>query len=460
MEASLVILLLLSLSVFAIVMEHRFGFEKIIYEKYNVSRTWYIPVISLAIAIFISVISFSNLFSAFIDKIDIIVLIFSFGLMAEGLRESGFFKYIAYKVVYYCDGNVSKLIMLSFVVTSVLTLLTSNDIVIIVLTPIILEICFKAEIKNTKIILLPQFVAANTLSMGLLIGSPTNIIISEELNIGFFEYIQLMFLPTFTAFVSSYLLLRFLVKRNLLFFKFKETYELPDDNPEPYITKPMKNWIGIFSIFLISVIFVTTFRFNLLYCAVPSIVISVIYWYNDENHPTVRDPIKRLPYGILFFGIVFFTFAEGFGQTHFVSQELIPFLETLWNENPYISSITGVFGTGIMVNIFNDLPASALIAELLSNMNLPKTGKTVVVQSTLLGLNIGAYITQIGALAGIIWFSQIKTYRDNYKSLSNSNNFNFPSRRDLVKFGLINFIIVGLISSLVLTIKLIVLIFI
>jgi Na+/H+ antiporter NhaD/arsenite permease-like protein len=48
--------------------------------------------------------------------------------------------------------------------------------------------------------LLGQFIAASTLSMGLLIGSPTNIIIVDAMEIDLFTYFSIMMIPAVTAF--------------------------------------------------------------------------------------------------------------------------------------------------------------------------------------------------------------------------------------------------------------------
>lgn len=460
----LLILALIVISVIAIVTDQRFEFEQKLRQKYGIDRDWWVPVIAFSTAVGFDIVSFSAVRFAFTDKIDIIALIFSFGIMAEGLGRSGFFTYLSYKVVDRCKGNSARLILYMFVMTSIVTLFTTNDIVVLVITPIIVEICYRAELENTKLILLSQFIAANTLSMGLLIGSPTNIIIAEEAGIDFFTYYALMILPALVAFGASLVLVDKTIQiaqsnRYALFgdMAFSSRHKLPDHNPEPYLTTQMRNWVVIFGGLVGSVAIVTLFDASLLWCAVPMIVIGLGYWYVSEEHEeSLKGPILRLPYGVFFFGMTFFVFAEEFSRTGLVGTQIIPALEVFFEGDPITVSLVGTFGGGILVNVFNDLPASALIAGIISELQFETfLNEIILVQGVLVGVNIGTYVTQIGALAGLIWFN---TLRNERKRLSETfpeldDRMVFPARMDLVRYGFLHFCFAGVVTGLFLLFK-------
>ena len=449
------ILLLTVASVLLIVNDHRTSLEQRLRARFGVDRDWWIPVVAFTVAVSLSLVGLPAIRAAFVEKFDIIVLIFSFGIMSEGLGASGFFRYIAYKIVALCEGNSTRLVLYMFTMTSVVTLFTTNDIVVLVLTPVIVEICFQAGIRNTKPILLSQFVAANTLSMGLLIGSPTNIIISEELGINFFGYLTMMLLPSIVAFASSFLLITLLIRATesdatTAFddLHIQSEYAMPAEVPEPYFTTQMRNWILIFVTFVVLVAVVTFLRVSLFWCAIPSMIIAIGYWYTSDEHeaPVVR-PLKRLPYGVFFFGMTFFIFAEAFARSPVVETVLIPFLQQFFADSPVRAGVLGVFGSGILVNVFNDLPAAALIANVLSRLEFSSfISRTLLIQSSLVGLNIGTYVTQVGALAGLIWFNQLRIQRakqrEHFPDLV--GEMSFPSRGDLVRYGILHFVFTGL----------------
>lgn len=459
MEALYLILLMIA-SIFLIVRDRRFSFERKLRTRYGIDREWWVPVIALFIAIALSFVEFSSIKVAFLEKFEIIVLIFSFGLMSTGLGKSGFFRYISYRIVEKSEGNTVRLILSMFALTSVITFFTTNDIVILLLTPIIVEICFQAEIQNAKLILLAQFIAANTLSMGLLIGSPTNIIIAEALEIGFFHYLSLMALPALIAFFTSltllYLTLK-LAKSDIGIFEgleYDRSYSVPEENPEPVFTSQMRDWILIFTFFVALVAVVTFMQMSLLLCAVPSILISLIYWHSSSKHSKdIRWPLKQLPYGIFFFGMTFFAFAEQFSRTGLLNDKIVPLIQSSV-ETP-LSAIGAVFTSGIMVNTFNDLPASALVAQTLPKLELTAAAETVLTQASLVGLNIGTYLTPVGALAGLIWFNRIREQVkiEEKENPEHAENIKTPERTDLVKYGALHFAFTGLSTGIFLAVE-------
>ena len=70
---------------------------------------------------------------------------------------------------------------------SVLTVFTSNDIIVLTFTPFICHFAKSARIDPLPY-LVSEFVAANTWSMALIIGNPTNIYLMSGTGISFLSY--------------------------------------------------------------------------------------------------------------------------------------------------------------------------------------------------------------------------------------------------------------------------------
>jgi arsenical pump membrane protein len=457
MEQGLYLILLMIAAIFLIVMDRRLPLEKKLRDRYGFDREYWVPVIALIVGLFSPLVEFSSLTTAFVDRIGVIVLILSFGVMSAGLGKSGFFRYIAYRGVEKGRGNTTKLLFTMFVATSVITFFTTNDIVILLLTPIMVEICHEANLENGKLLLLGQFIAANTLSMGLLIGSPTNIIVAEKVGLDFFTYLVLMIVPAATSFLASLGVLYLTIKASktsLPFFKdleVRETYNVPEDNPEPEFTSLMRDWLLIFGFFVATVAVVTYLKFSLLFCALPAVIISLIYWKRSDKHVTsVKQPLKQLPYGIVFFGLSFFTFAQQFSKTGLLNQKIIPGIQAY--ADTALAPIASTTVSGVMVNTFNDLPASAIVSQTLPKLELTEATRIVLTQSSLAGLNIGTYVTPIGALAGLIWFNRMR--QENRKR---DNKIRIPKRTDLIKYGFLNFVVATLITGTALILEKIIL---
>ena len=432
----------------AIVVDHRSKPEQHLRDRYGIDRDWWVPPLVLAVASALSLVSLDAAQTAVSEKSGIIALVLTFGLLAEGLGASGFFRYVAHRVVNRCAGDTTRLVVSMFLATSLVTVVTSNDIVVLVMTPIIVGICFQSAIQNTKPLLLTQFIAANTLSMGVLIGSPTNLIIADELGINFFEYTLLMGVPTLIAFLASYAIVRLTPRiaqsESILGFGFltvQQRYDRPETNPEPTITPAMRNWLLLFGTVVALVAVATYLHLSLFWCAVPGFVLALGYWARSVPEP-VTAPLTRLPYGIVFFGLTFFTFAEAFSRTPFMATQLVPLLEGAVSNQPSLVSLGGVIASGGLVNLFNDLPAAALIAQVLGQVQFESTAtKLVLAQASLVGVNIGTYVTQVGALAGLLWFNQIRIERRQLRKMNpaRESTMQFPTRLDLLRYGGLHF---------------------
>ncbi|MFB6174563.1 MAG: SLC13 family permease [Candidatus Nanohalobium sp.] len=453
MEQGLYLILLMVLSIFLVVMDRRLPIEKRLRRKYGIDREYWVPVIALVTGLAISLVEFASLRTAFIERIGVIALIFSFGVMSAGLGKSGFFRFIAYRGVEKSKGNTKRLLLTMFVATSAVTFFTTNDIVVLLLTPIMIEICHEAEIENGKLLLLGQFIAANTLSMGLMIGSPTNIIVAETVGLDFFQYMLIMALPALTSFLASLGVLYLSIKASktsLPFFRdleFKETYNIPEENPEPDFTAQMRDWLLIFAFFVATVAVTTYMDISLLYSAIPAIIISLTYWQLSDKHTkSVKRPLKQLPYGIFFFGMSFFTFAQQFSKTGLLNQKLVPLFQA--NLDSFLAPVYSTAFSGLMVNTFNDLPASALIAQTIPKLEMAESVRIITLQSTLTGLNVGTYLTPVGALAGLIWFNEMR--KENRKR---EREVEIPKRTDLIKYGAFNFTAVTLLTGTVLILE-------
>ena len=72
-----------------------------------------------------------------------------------------------------------------------------------------------------------------------------------------------------------------------------------------------------------------------------------------------------------------------------------------------------------MCNFINNIPISVLFSEVI------ESGVASEVYASIIGTNIGAFLTPIGALAGIMWLSMLK---------QNNVKFNFLT---FTKYGII-----------------------
>lgn len=480
---------IISLSVMTVVLivfGERFALDEALEKRGIPGREAWLSVIALAVALLTGAVSPDTVPRVIGEKIDIIAFILSFAIISEGIAKSGYFSFAAYKIVQKCQGNTTRLILYLFVLTSILTFVTSNDIVVLVLTPIIIAVCVHARITNMRLLLLSQFVAANTLSMGLLIGSPTNIIVSSEMGISFVEYFLLMFVPSIIAFMLTFIVVDWINQhsrpgdRNKGYFrtrwKYVPTYFVPGFARFSHFTDSMRNWLWLFTAGVVLLAIVSGMDQSLLWAAIPISLGSIIYLYREVKRETTSSTegtkevlhlLHYLPYGIFFFGMCFFIFADELVRLQYVETTVIPFIQQHLLGDLVTASVSITMLSGLLVNSINDLPAAALISELLTQLETVTPGgldeyvRLMVLQGMLVGLNIGCYVTPIGALAGLLWFNIIRREERRHREQLNATlggsaaeplatKSEMPERGDLVLYGLINFVFVGLMVGLML----------
>ena len=246
-------------------------------------RDAFMPLIALTMALALGAVDPAIIPIVMHSKLQIIVMILSFAILAEGINRSGFFAFAAYKIVQNCRGNTTTLTLYLYILASILTLFTTNDVVTLVMTPVIISICVNAGIRNARLLLLSEFVAANTMAMATLIGSPTNIIAGLGLNITYSTYLLIMIVPAILAGMLSLIVLDWVIKQcrrrgKSWFFgrwAFDNNYRIPSIAYHIQFTGRMKMWLALFTFSMVLVAVVSGLKMSLFFAAVPIAVLSL-----------------------------------------------------------------------------------------------------------------------------------------------------------------------------------------
>ena len=109
-----------------------------------------------------------------LDPIGILILFLSMVFISIFLDITDFFEFCALHALKFAGNNGRQLFFSLYFTVSILTIFTSNDIIILTCTPFIFYFA-KATHMDPKLYLIAEFFAANTWSMTLFIVNPTNI---------------------------------------------------------------------------------------------------------------------------------------------------------------------------------------------------------------------------------------------------------------------------------------------
>ena len=390
---------------FALLGTSMFLFPSFHIKKLKIDTYWIIALIGALILLASTLVPIKEvghqLFSdEAINPLKVLILFFSMTLLSAFLDETGLFKAIATFASNKAKSSQFALFLSFYALTSILTIFTSNDVVILTLTPFL---CFFA--KHAKInplpYLLAEFVAANTYSMFLIIGNPTNIYLASMAGIPFFEYMKVMAIPTIFAGI---------VELGLLLLLFHKQLRKPLETKEEHykIEDKADLWIGVahlgVTLVLLSISnFLHWQMWLITLIAAISLLISVsfLHLFTHHNFNDLGHTFTHLPYPLIPFFLSMFVIVVGFNYQG-ISAALS---NVLGSQNPiFVYGYSSFF----MANLINNIPMSILYASL--PVGLEGSAQISAIYATIIGSNIGAFLTPLGALAGIMFSGLLNQY--------------------------------------------------
>ena len=381
--------------------------------KVTIDTYWIFPLIAAIILLATSLAPLNEVISSLtsdtsINPLKILGLFFSMTIISVYLDELGLFKYLAIKAAKKAGSNQFVLFLILYLLVAVLTIFTSNDVVILTFTPFI---CFFA--KRTKINPLPyliaEFAAANTWSMMFIIGNPTNIYLGTSAGINFIDYFKVMAIPTLVAGVIQLGIIF------LIFFK-KLKEPISAEHEEYKIESKVDLIVGLTILISVLVLLIISnyihlemYLISLLGAGALLLISLFVRLFTKKNWNYLGDSLVRIPYQLIPFILSMFVIVVSLSYQG-ISDHISCFLNkgsSIW--------IYGI-SSFISANIINNIPMSILFSNLVSGL----TGKAYLegVYSSIIGSNIGAIFTPIGALAGIMFSSLLNKHDIKFSFLS------------------------------------------
>lgn len=379
---------------------------KVRFGRVTLNTYWMVTIAGAAVILFSGLINPASLIEGLtadsaINPIKILVLFFAMSFLSLFLDEISFFRYLAQMTVKFAGTSQIKLFLTLYAVISVLTVFTSNDVIILTFTPFI---CYFAKYAGINPIpyVLAEFAAANTWSMALVIGNPTNIYLASMYSVGFAEYAIVMILPALVSAAAAFLIL-FLIFRKTLSAPLKpldekETAILLSDKPALIIglihllgctiLLAVSSFIG-FDMWLIS----------LAAAASLAVFIFILSLVRRKRPHELASAAKRVPWQFVPFVISMFTIVLALSESG-ITESLAELL----------SAGDAVFTYGaasfISANLINNIPMSVLFAFVIQSA--PAASLMPALYASVAGSNLCAILTPLGALAGIMWMGILR----------------------------------------------------
>lgn len=341
-----------------------------------------------------------------VNPLKILILFFSMTMMSVYLDELGFFRLLAVKVMKRAGGDQRTLFFLLYALVSVLTVFTSNDIIVLTFTPFICHFAVGARIDPVPY-LVSEFVAANTWSMALVIGNPTNIYLMSDAGVSFGAYTLRMLLPTVLAGLVSCGVLYLLFRRRLA------TPLSAREESLPRIDRPTEI-IGLCHlggcILLLSVSsFLDLPMWLITCCFFGSLVLFTmgVSFFRRRAPYLIARCFVRAPWDLAPFVLSMFVLVLAL-EKHGVTSALGDILSTPQSTLGQVLSFGG--SSFIAANLVNNIPMSVLYRSVIVGLPGGVTANAAALYAAVIGSNLGAFFTPMGALAGIMWTGQLRDH--------------------------------------------------
>ena len=340
--------------------------------------------------------------TAYLDYIDVNVILILFCLMAviSGLTKAGLFNIISAEII----GKTSNLKILTLILVFLcffLSMFVTNDVALITFVPLTLALLKNVTPKTLINIIVLETIAANLGSMMTPIGNPQNLYLYSFYNIEIFDFFEIMFPLGF---------LSFLLLSAAVFVIKDEKYGLILDahriNQERVSPRAGLFYFVLFSFCILGVL---------------EIVSTIICFFVITLGIIVSDKkiLKDIDYGLLVTFIFFFIFTGNVSN--------IP------SVNIFISqALSGkeLFTTLILSQFLSNVPATLMLSNFTSEYEM-----------LLKGSNIGGLGTIVASLASLISFRYYIKIKD---ADIKGYLFNFTTMNLIFLFILLSFTMLGL----------------
>ncbi len=346
-----------------------------------------------------------------LSPLGVVFLFFSMVFMSIFMEECGVFEYAARRALVFAGNSGKKLFFSLYATISILTIFTSNDILILTFTPFIYYFAKHAKV-DPKPYFFAEFFAANTWSMFFSVGNTTNLIVTSAVGISFWDYFGVMFFPTIAAGIVNALITYYLFRDTI-----KGRITAAKVNP----TKAIQNRVGavvgtaILGLCILTISIAPFFDLDIWTTSVVFAVLLLVFIlgqnlyhrWKGEKLQSLRALLVKIPWLIIPFLLSLFILVEALEEQG-ISAVVGGSLAKIGMGIPaLIVFVYGVAST-LMANVVNNISMAVAFVPMLTQLH----GVALLAASyaTVIGSNLGANLTPIGALAGIMWMSLLKHY--------------------------------------------------
>jgi arsenical pump membrane protein len=325
---------------------------------------------------------------------DVYLFLIGMMLLSELAREHGVFDWLSSAALKGSHGSAARLFTLVYGVGTVVTIFMSNDATAVVLTPAIL-----AAIRKARVAPLPYLFAcamiANAASFVLPISNPANLVVFRASMPPLGRWLQSFGLPSLLSIVATYLVLRFIFRK-----------ELADGTEDGENAKPLSPngkivLAGIASMVAVLLSASALDRDLGLPTCLAALAITTVVCIKARSNPW--SLMKEVSWATIALVAGLFILVEAVQSIGALKLTQAAFHD-VQRLAPGLAALATGLVVGIANNLVNNLPLGLIAGATLQSEH----ARGLIADAVLIGVDVGPNLSVTGSLATILWLIALR----------------------------------------------------
>ncbi|MEN8241926.1 MAG: ArsB/NhaD family transporter [Chloroflexota bacterium] len=326
---------------------------------------------------------------------NVIFLLAGMMVIANILKETGLFQWIAFQAVSLGKGDPFRVLVILSVITAITSAFLDNVTIVVLIAPVTLFVASSLRVSPIPF-LIAEILASNIGGMATLVGDPPNILIGSAAGIDFVTFLSNMGPISLIVLLVFIGISRFLFKKDLIVHHQPETM-ISDLDSTVLITDPL---LLRKSLIIMAVVTLGFLLHGALHLEPATIALTgatlLMLWSNTDPHNALRE----IEWTTLFFFFGLFITVEAIVEVGLI-EIIADAALRLTGGNLSLTSILLIWFSAIVSGIVDNIPYTATMIPIVKSLAQVMPAEPLW-WSLALGADLGGNLTIVGAAANVI----------------------------------------------------------
>jgi arsenical pump membrane protein len=329
------------------------------------------------------------------------IFFFFLGMMTLSAMAdaAGLFDWLAARAAGLSGGSSRRLLLNTFLLGCLISVILSNDATALILTPIVYTLVTRLRLPVLPFMFACTFIA-DTASFLLPVSNPINIIVLTTFRLDLWTYLRLLLLPALVV-ISINIAVFFLLYRRELRASF-DSKRLASAASAVRHPAYFRYTCIVLLLVAVAYLIASALQFPLSIVAVSGAVlllIGALAW----KQTSIRETGRHISWSIFGFIAGMFILVRAVEETN-LTNLFGQLLLHLSGGGSFGAVMVGTAGAAIGTNLINNVPmAVVLTSALQSAQHAAASTRLGFIAATIFGCDLGPNLTTVGSLATVLW---------------------------------------------------------